>query len=288
MEEKMGKTGLVIEGGGMKCAYSAGVLDAFLDHDIHFDYVIGVSAGSANGCSFVAGQRERNKRFYTEHPKEPGYFGVKSFLKTGNLFGLDYIYSTLSNANGGDPLDYQALVNSPTELEVVATNALTGEPTYFNKDDIKQDDYTIIKASSALPAACKPIRYKGKPYYDGGISDAIPVKRAFDQGCDKVVIIMSKTRDFVKEPEKMKPLYHTLCRDFPATVKACDNRHLMYTRCQTLSYLLEEQGKAFIFAPSKKLKMGTFSMDLAVEEELYELGLSDFEADKEKLLEWLS
>lgn len=283
----MSKLGLVVEGGGMKCAYSAGVLDAFLDNHITFDYVIGVSAGSANACSFVAGQRERNKRFYTEHPTEPGYFGVKSLLKTGNLFGLDYIYSTLSNADGKDPLDYPALMENPAELEVVATNALTGEPTYFNKDDIRQDDYTIIKASSALPAACRPVRYKGKPYYDGGISDAIPVKRAFDQGCDKVVIIMSKMRDFVKEPEKHKALYHTLCRDFPAAVRAMDNRHLMYTRCQTLSYLLEEQGKTFIFAPSQSMKMSTFSMDLAVEEALYQLGLDDFEAGKEQLLSWI-
>lgn len=283
----MSKIGLVVEGGGMKCAYSAGVLDAFLDHNITFDYVIGVSAGSANACSFVAGQRDRNKRFYTEHPKEPGYFGVKSMLKTGNLFGLDYIYSTLSNADGSDPLDYPALMENPAELEVVATNARTGKPVYFNKDDIRQDDYTIIKASSALPAVCKPIRYKGQPYYDGGISDAIPVKRAFDKGCDKVVIIMSKPRDFVKEPEKFKPFYHLMCRDFPAAVKATDERHIMYTRCQTLAYLLEEKGKTFIFAPSRQMKIGTFSMDLAVEEELYQLGLDDFEAEKERLSAWL-
>lgn len=284
----MSKIGLVIEGGGMKCAYSAGVLDAFLDHGITFDYVIGVSAGSANACSFVAGQRDRNKRFYTEHLKKPGYFGAKSLLKTGNLFGLDYIYGDLSNSDGDDPLDYEALIANPAELEVVATNARTGESVYFTKDDIKKDDYTVIKASSALPAACKPVRYKGQAYYDGGISDAIPVKRAFDRGCDKVVVIMSKTRDFVKTPEKNRALVHLLCRDYPAAIKCVDERHIMYTREQTLAYLLEEKGKTFIFAPSENLKMGTYSMDIEVEEQLYQLGLDDFEAQKDAFSEFMN
>lgn len=84
----MSKTGLIVEGGGMKCAYSAGILDAFIDENITFDYAIGVSAGSANVASFLAGQRERNLRYYTDWIKDPGYFGIKSFIKTGNLFGL--------------------------------------------------------------------------------------------------------------------------------------------------------------------------------------------------------
>ena len=87
----MSKIGLVLEGGGMKCAYTAGILDAMMDNGVTFDYCIGVSAGSANGVSFVAGQRGRNIRFYTEHINEKGYFGLSSFLKTGNLFGLPYI-----------------------------------------------------------------------------------------------------------------------------------------------------------------------------------------------------
>ena len=111
----MGKIGLIVEGGGMKCAYSAGVLDAFLDAHINFDYVIAVSAGAANAASYLAGQRGRNLRFYTDWTHDPGYFGLKSYLKTGNLFGLHYIYADLTNSTGKDPLDFPALLANPTE-----------------------------------------------------------------------------------------------------------------------------------------------------------------------------
>ena len=128
----MEKTGLVVEGGGMKCAYSAGVLDKFLDDRIAFDYAIGVSAGSANVASYLAGQRGRNLRFYTEHIHEPGYFGFRSFRRTGDLFGLDYIYSDCTNSYGTDPLDFPAIMANPTEYELVATSAYTKLPRYFS------------------------------------------------------------------------------------------------------------------------------------------------------------
>lgn len=279
----MEKTGLIVEGGGMKCAYSAGVLDAFLDNNISFDYCIGVSAGSANAASFVAGQRGRNRRFYTEHIKEPGYFGLKSFLKTGNLFGLQYIYGDLTNSDGADPIDFPAIMASPAEYWLVTTDAETGKPAYFSKEDMIQDDYRHIMASCALPAACRPVEINGKHYYDGGISDAIPVQRALDAGCGKLVVILSKKRDFVKNPEKMRFLYSRLCRKYPETIKALDNRHIMYRKCQKQLFELEKVGKAFIFAPSDPPKMSTYTMDPDVEQQLYDLGLKDFETLHDKL-----
>ena len=147
------KIGLVVEGGGMKCAYNAAILDAFMDEGITFDYCIGVSAGSGNLVSYLAGQRGRNLRFFTEHIHTPGYFGLRSFLKTGNLFGLQYIYGTLTNSTGKDPLDFPTLKNIPSEYEIVVTNALTGKAEYFGKETMAQDDYRLIMASSAIPAA---------------------------------------------------------------------------------------------------------------------------------------
>ena len=178
----MSKIGLIVEGGGMKCAYSAGILDAFIDEDITFDYAIGVSAGSANVASFLAGQRGRNLRYYTDWIQDPGYFGIKSFIKTGNLFGLQHIYGDMTNSTGVDPIDFPALSANPTEYWIVATDAATGTPVYFPKSKMKQDDYRCIMASCALPAACKPIEIDGKRYYDGGVTDAIPVQRAMDDG----------------------------------------------------------------------------------------------------------
>lgn len=273
----MSKIGLVVEGGGMKCAYSAAILDKFLDDHVSFYYVSGVSAGSANAASFLGGQRDRNRRYYTEHLHEKGYFGWGSFLKTGDLFGLDYIYSTSSNSTGNDPLNWKGIEENPSRFEVVATNALTGEPHYFDKSQMHQDDYQIIKASCALPAACKPRFVDGVPYYDGGVSDSIPADRALSQGCDKVVLILSKPRDFVKKPEGMKLIYTIRCRKYPKIVELLNNRHILYTKTFRHAFDLEQKGKAFIFAPSEHLPMDTYDMNAESNQALYDLGLKDYQ-----------
>ncbi len=281
------KIGLVVEGGGMKCAYSAGVLDRFIDDGITFDYVIGVSAGSANAVSYMAHQRARTLRFYADHIHEPGYFGIGSWLKTGNLFGLQYIYGDLTNEGGGDPLDYEAFMENPAEFEAVATDALTGKPRYFGKDYIKPTDYRVIMASCALPAACKPVSLDGGLYYDGGVSDSIPVARALAKGCDKLVVALTKNRDYVKKPEGMRFLYSALCRKYPKTIEALDNRHVMYRACQKLTYDLEAEGTAFVFAPSEHFSIGTFTMDEDDNRNLYEMGIRDYDARREEFLEFI-
>lgn len=270
------KIGLVVEGGGMKCAYSAGVLDRFIDDDISFDYAVGVSAGSANVVSYLSHQRGRTLRFYTDHIHEPGYFGIGSWMKTGNLFGLQYIYGTLTNEGGADPIDYPALEANPTRFEAVATDALTGQPRYLDKSLIGPRDYREIMASCALPAACKPVKLDGGLYFDGGVSDSIPVDHALEQGCDKLVVLLSKTRDFVKSPEGHKSLYHVLCRKYPKVVEALDNRHIMYGKRQRRTYQLEAEGRAFVFAPSKPFAISTYTMDEKDNRALYDMGIDDY------------
>ncbi len=276
-DNKKQKTGLLVEGGGMKCAYSAGVLDRFLDEGITFDYVIGVSAGCANSASFLGNQRDRNRRFYTDHIAEPEYFGWKPFLQSGNLFNLSYIYGTLTNSDGGDPLDYQAFQENPAEYVLVATNARTGKAEYFHKEDIPRDDYRLIMASCALPGACRPVRWQGQAYYDGGVADSIPIRRALQDGCDKVVAIMSKPHDYVKSPEGMRAAYTLLCRHYPATVHALNRRHIQYNRSQHMLYEMERKGHAFVFTPEAHTDIGTTTMDSALNQKLYDLGIQDVE-----------
>ena len=283
----MNKTGLVAEGGGMKCAYSAGVMDKFLDYNIRFDYCIGVSAGSANLASLMAGQRGRNLHFYVDHVKDPNYFGIKPFFKTGNLFNLQYIYGDLTNDGGADELHFEKILENPCEYELAATNALTGKPEYFNKHQMIRNNYCHIMASSAIPAVSKPVFINGVPYFDGGVSDAIPAQRALDQGCDKLVFVLSKSRHYKKKPQSMKFIYSLLCRKYPAIIKDLDNRHIMYTKAQDLMFELESQGKAFIFSLETDLKISTYAMDPDVNRRLYENGLKDFEAKKEAFLEFL-
>lgn len=281
--EQQKKTGLVVEGGGMKCAYSAGILDAFLDDHITFDYCIGVSGGAGNVASYLAGQKGRNLRFFTDHIHSPEYFGVKSLLKTGNLFGLQYIYGTLTNSGGEDPLDFESIVKNPARYQVVATDASTGEARYFDKEEMRQDDYRQIMASCAIPVACRPVEIDGVAYYDGGIADAIPVEHTLEEGCDKVIVILSKPRDYVRKPQGMRPVYSRVCRRYPKIVEAIDQRHITYTKTQKKVFELEKEGKAFVFAPSQHIKVGTYSMNEETERELYDLGLQDYSKMKEQL-----
>ena len=228
------KIGLVVEGGGMKCAYSAGILDKFLDDHIQFDYCIGVSAGAANTLSYLAGQRGRNLRFYTEHLSDPRYLSVRSLVHTGNLFGLQYIYGTLTNSDGADPLDYSAVMENPAEFYMPATDAVTGTATYFSKYDIVRDDYRTLMATCALPGFCRPVQVNHHYYYDGGVADSIPVQHALDDGCDKLVVILSNPRDFVKQPEAHRPIYKRMLHKYPKTIEGIDHRHINYQASLTL------------------------------------------------------
>ena len=282
------KTGLVVEGGGMKCAYNAGILDAFLDEHLTFDYCIGVSAGSGNLASYLAGQRGRNLRFFTEHIHSPEYFGWKSLVKTGNLFGLPYIYGELTRAGGKDPLDFPAFQNNPADYRAVVTNALTGQPEYFGREKMQQDDYRLIMASSAIPVACRPVILDGTPYFDGGLTDAIPVRHALEEGCTKLVVILSKNRGYVRKPQGMRALYRWSCRRYPNVIDAIANRHIRYNENLQDVFALEQAGTAFVFAPSEPLRVGTYSIQEDAERELYNLGLRDFAAQRERLAAFLS
>ena len=282
------KIGLVVEGGGMKCAYNAAILDAFLDHNITFAYCIGASGGSGNLASYLAGQRGRNLRFFTEHIHSPSYFGLRSFLKTGDLFGLQYIYGTLTNSMGKDPLDFPALKNNPAEYEVVVTNALTGKAEYFGKEAMAQDDYRLIMASSAIPAACRPVELNDIPYFDGGLSDAIPVSRALEKGCDRLVVILSKMRDYVRKSQGMRLFYTMRCHRYPQIISLIDHRHTAYNQNLQEVFALEREGKAFVFAPSRPIHVGTYSMNEQSERDLYALGMEDFNQQKDALAAFMT
>lgn len=279
--------GLLVEGGGMKCAFSAGVLDVFLDEDIHIDRCYGISAGSANAASFVARQRGRNKRFYCEHSKDPEYFGVKSLRESGSLFGLQYIYGDLSNSDGKDPLDYEALVSNPCEFTVVATDE-KGRAAYFDKSQIEKDNYKVIMASSALPALCKPIEINGVNYFDGGVADSLPINKMIEDGCDRFIVLMSKPRGYVMKPQKHKRMYTRALKEYPDIKRALDRRHLNYNRSLYKIRELEKAGKAFVYYPSPLIPLSTYKTDTEVMEMLYDNGVSSAKAKMSRLREYLN
>lgn len=189
------KIGIVDVGGGYRGVYACGVMDYCIDHGIQFDAGIGVSAGSANLIAYYAGQRGRNRLFYTEYGLRRQYAGIGNFIFKRSFLDLDYVYSTLSNFDGENPLDYEAAMRNPMAFYAVATEATTGRARYFDKSDILPNDYSVMKASCAIPFLCHPYAVKNTLYYDGALADPVPIERAFACGCDRVVLILTLPED---------------------------------------------------------------------------------------------
>ena len=268
-------TGIIDVGGGTRGIYGCGVFDRCLDENISFDYVIGVSAGSANAISYVSGQRGRNYVFYTEYAMRPEYMGLKTLLKTGSYIGLEYIYGTLTNSGGEYPLDYDTLKSSPAELEIVATDAETGKPFYFCKKTLRRDRYQCLMASSCVPVACRPYPVNGVLYYDGGISDPIPYRRALQMGCDKLVVIL--TKPITAEPGNRRNALagRLIRRKYPEAARAVARCNSVYQRDLKAVINLEKEGKALIIAPDDISNLKTLSSDLTVLKRLYDKGYND-------------
>ena len=277
------KTGVIDVGGGMRDAYGAGVFDWCNDNGVNFDYCIGVSAGSANMSSYLAGQRGRNLKFYTDYDLRDECMSMKNYVKTRNFVDLEYVYGKLSNSDGECPLDFAAVEANPAEFKVVATNALSGKPHYFDKADMCQDDYCAIKASSCVPAANQPYYVSGTRYFDGGISDPIPLAKAFEDGCDKVVLILTRPRDFERNPKKDRLTARILKAGFPEAAKAMSKRAETYNKQLRLAKEFEKQGKVLIIAPDDIGEMKTLTKDKEMIEELYKKGYRDAAAIKDFL-----
>lgn len=224
------KTGIVDVGGGLRGIYAAGVFDWCLDNNIRFDLCIGVSAGSANVTAYVAEQRGRNYRFYAEYSFRKEYMGIGRFLRKRSFIDLDYVYGTLSNSDGEAPLDYQKIMVSSSEVLIVATNAETGEAKYFDKGDMKQDCYDILKASSAIPFVCHPYSVEGIPYYDGALSDPVPIEKAFSFGCEKVVLILTKPKDVIRTSKKDEKLAAGIRKKYPLAAEKLCKRAVQYNK----------------------------------------------------------
>lgn len=272
------KTGVIDVGGGMRGSYGAGIFDWCMDNGIRFDCCIGVSAGSANVCSYLAGQRGRNLVYYTDYNLRSESMGVKNFIKTRNFVNLEYIYGTMSNAGGEYPLDFEAACANPADFIIVATSALSGKPYYFNVHDMKQDDYGAIKASCCVPAVNQAYYVAGSRYYDGGISDPIPVRKCLEEGCDKIVLILTRPKDFVRDPKKDVLTSRLIRKEFPEAARAMSRRADVYNSQLRYAKRLEQEGRLLIIAPDDIGDMSTLKRDREAIERLYYKGYHDAEA----------
>ena len=291
--------GVIDVGGGTRGIFGAGVFDRCMDLDIHFDFVAGVSAGSANGASYLAGQRGRNYVYYNDYAFRKEYMSLQNFVRTGSYINLDYIYSTLSNSGGEYPLDYHAMMRNPADLEIVATDALTGRPVYLHKKDIRENDYSFMKASCCVPGINRPFRLAfssfgsgaGKNHrsgymlcYDGGLSDPIPFRRALQAGCDKIVVILTRPKDEFRKGSSDHRLARMIRRKYPDAASAWERRSTVYNNSLRELLSLEKKGTALIIAPDTIGDLKTLSQDHEQLDRLYRKGYDGAARIREFLL----
>lgn len=271
----MGKIGLVLEGGGMRGLYTVGVLDRFLDHQIMADYVVGVSAGACHGVSYVSKQRGRSYQVNTDYLEDKRYASLSNYMKTKSVFGMDFIFDEIPHKL--NLFDYESFLDSPCEFFAGVTNVQSGKPVYFDKQTMN-NDATVLRASSSIPVFSPIVEYKGGQYLDGGTSDPIPVKKAIEDGCDKVIIVLTQNRGYEKQPEKFRMIYKRFFKNYPQMIDLLDHRHELYN--ETLRYIdeLEEKGDAIVIAPSGPMDISRFEKNKAHLDRLYEMGMQDVEA----------
>ena len=264
-------TGLVLEGGGVRGIYTAGVLDVFMEQGIAFDGLIGVSAGAVHGCSCLSQQHGRSIRYYEKYCGDPRFMSFQSFLKTGDVVGVDFCYHELPDVL--DPYDHEAFLRNETPFYAVCSNVETGRAEYLRLTDMRAQ-IDLLRASASLPYFSRIVPFGGKKYLDGGCTDSIPVDAMRNLGYARNVVVLTREDAYRKKAEK-KLLTHLVYRKYPAFAEALSRRHEVYNAQVERVRELERAGEVFVIRPETPLGVGRMEKDTARVRAAYERGRAD-------------
>lgn len=266
------KTGLVLEGGALRTIFSSGVCDAWLDAGLPLpDYAIGVSAGIAYGTSYLSRQCRRNLKLVTTYAADPRYMSMRNLLdpKNRSYFGLKFAYETIPTQLL--PFDYDTFDAYPGTVEAVVTNLQTGQAEYLPLPRREIPNQTLI-ASCAIPLMFPAIELNGQQYYDGGCADAIPWQHAFDVGCDRVVVVLTRERDYCKAEDKSFSVLEKRFYKYPAFVETMRKRSEAYNASRAELFRLEAEGKVIVLAPEDTLGCSRTEKDPEILRALWQSG----------------
>ncbi len=280
----MDNVGLVLEGGGMRGLYTSGVLDFFMEKDLYFNYIIGVSAGACNAVSYISRQKGRNKKVNIDFNNNWRYMSFRNFIKEKSFIGMNFIFDEIPNKHV--KFDFETFSKAPCKFLVGVTDCNTGSPMYFNKDDIS-DGFYALRATSSLPFISPIVRLKGHELLDGGITDSIPIAKSIKDGNSKNIIVLTRHKGYRKTPMRHAKLAKIKYKKYPKLVNALLNRYKMYN--ETLDYIdqLEMQGKAIVIRHSEPLEVGRLERDSDKLLNIYNEGYEDAKNSYEKIKEFI-
>ena len=263
------RSGLVLEGGGMRGVFTCGVLDNFMDRGIRFPYTIGVSAGACNGLSYMSRQRGRAKFSNIDLLEKYRYIGFRHLLTKRNIMDFKLLFETFPNEI--IPYDYEGYACCPERYEMVTTSCETGEACYFEEKQSPSRIIDIVRASSSLPFVC-PIAYvDGRPMLDGGITDSIPLLRARELGFDDNVVVVTRNRGY-RKPDKSAFVPPFFYRKYPELREAIRNRSRVYNEQLELVERLEDAGELTVIRPNRPIVVDRMERDTSKLLDLYNEG----------------
>lgn len=264
--------GLVLEGGGFRGMYTCGVIDVFMENHIDFDQVVGVSAGAAFGCNIKSRQIGRALRYNKRFCRDPRYSGLKSFIKTGDLYNKEFAYGIVPTIL--DPFDTKTFKENPIRFTLVCTDIHTGKPIYHEIENGDATDIEWIRASASIPIVSKPVKLDGYELLDGGVSDSIPVDWMLERS-SKTVVVLTRDKSYRKKPMKYINLLKKAFKGYPKLQKALENRHIVYNETLDRIEQLEREGRIFVIRPSKPIECAMIEKDPNHLQEIYDIGRKD-------------
>lgn len=264
------KTGLVLEGGGMRGTFTSGVLDAFMKYDLYFKYIVAVSAGACNGLSYMSRQPGRARLSNIDMLVKYHYIGLRHLVTQGCIFDPELLYDRFPNELV--PYDYDTYFASPSTFEMVVTNCNTGRAEYLTeKSGDRQRLLDICRASSSLPYVSQIINVDGQPYLDGGIVDSIPVERAIAMGHEHNVLILTRNRGY-RNTSKDRKIPKFIYKNYPRLRVDLSRRIAEYNRQLELVEQMEDRGEVTVIRPLRPMEVDRIEKDEKKLQALYEEG----------------
>ncbi len=275
------KTGMVLEGGGMRGMYTCGILDVLMENHIYLDGMVGVSAGIAFGCNYKSRQPGRALRYNVRFAKDRRYSGFMSLLKTGNYYNAWFAYHLVPTHY--DVFDYNAFEDNPMECYAVCFDVNSGQTVYQRLDHVDYDTLEWIRASASMPVVAKPVEVGGKLLLDGGLGDSIPLQFMMDKGYARNVVILTREEGYRKTSEHGMWLMRPLLRKYPKVIQALEHRPALYNRQLQVVREQERTGNAFVFRPLKPLNVSRTTHDAREMNRVYQQGREEGLARLEEL-----
>ena len=276
---------LVLEGGGMRALFTAGVLDYFLDKGLLFDTVIGVSGGALSGYNYVAGLKNRTAYLNIKYAPDPRYLSLKSYRISGNAFNREVSFNLLPNHI--EPMDYDAFDHSPMSLVAVVSNLETGEAEYPLVLD-SRNDLPYVIASSSMPLVSEIVEKDGKKLLDGGVCDSIPIGYSLPTTNNHPVVICTRPEEYVRKPNPLMALVNLMYHDYPYFVERMAQRHYDYNRTTRALTRMHERGQCFVIRPAKAVEVSNMENDQSKLLDLYEQGVKAAAQSYDGLLSYLN